>query len=273
MVIAQINPRMPYVYGDAEIETSDIDFAVEIDEPLQAIEPGPVDPVSASIGDLIAAQVPDGATLQLGIGAVPDAVLSRLSGHKGLRIWSEMFSDGVLPLNEAGAFDEDIPLTASFIFGSNELYEWIHKNRRVRLLRTERTNDPGAIARQRSMTSVNGALQVDLFAQANASRIKGRIFSGFGGSTDFIVGALHSRGGHAYMALPSWHPKANLSTIVPLIDGPVTSFQHSAVATEQGIAWLFGERAAQQAQNLINNAAHPSAREELREAAAQMGIS
>ena len=106
-------------------------------------------------------------------------------------------------------------------------------------MRTEYTNNPGRIEKQANMTSVNGALQVDLFDQANASRINGKIYSGFGGSTDFIVGALHARGGQAFIALKSWHPKANVSTIVPIITEPVTSFQHSAVATENGIADRF----------------------------------
>jgi acyl-CoA hydrolase len=122
------------------------------------------------------------------------------------------------------------------------------------------------------MTSVNTALQVDLFAQANASRINARIHSGFGGQTDFIVGALHSKGGQAIMALRSWHPKANCSTIVPLVDEPVTSFQPSAVITEQGVAQIYGLDEKTQAANLIENAAHPSIREELWEEAAGLGL-
>ena len=140
------------------------------------------------------------------------------------------------------------------------------------MLRTEKTNDPGQIARQARMTSVNAALQVDLFDQANASRVKGRIHSGFGGSTDFIVGALHSRGGQSFMALHSWHPKANVSTIVPLLTEPVTSFQHSWVATEYGLAQCFGRSQRTQAINIIDNAAHPDVRDQLREAAGEMGL-
>jgi len=130
-------------------------------------------------------------------------------------------------------------------------------------MRTERVNDPGAIAQQAQMTSVNAALQVDLFDQANASRMNGRIYSGFGGSTDFVVGAMHSRGGRSFIALPSWHPKADVSTIVPRITEPVTSFQHSAVVTENGIAEVFGRSQSEQAGNIIKYAAHPSVREVL----------
>jgi acyl-CoA hydrolase len=183
-----------------------------------------------------------------------------------------MFSDGVLELNKRGALDPDVPITASFLFGSQELYDWVHMNRRIRMLRTEKTNAPGEIARQARMTSVNAAMQVDLFDQANASRVNGQIYSGFGGSTDFIVGSLHSRGGQSFMALASWHKKADVSTIVSRICEPVTSFQHSWVATENGLAQCFGRCQSEQATNIIEHAAHPSVRDELREAAGEMGL-
>lgn len=265
IVIAAINPQMPYTYGDAQVHVEDIDFGVEIDEPLVTTELGATDDLARSIASHIEPMIPNGATLQLGIGSVPDAVLGALDGRRDLKIWSEMFSDGVLPLKEQGCFDESVPLTASFLFGSRELYDWVDRNKQVRLRRTEVTNDPGRISRTPAMISVNSALQVDLHAQANASRIKGRIYSGFGGSTDFIVGALHSEGGHAFIALPSWHPKANVSTIVPSIEGPVTSFQHSNVVTENGRAQLFGNTEAEQVRQLIEHAAHPDARDWLRE--------
>ncbi len=271
IVIAQANSQMPYTYGDSQVYEHEIDYLVEVEEDIPSHSPTPLGDMARTIGELIAAEVADGSTLQLGIGAVPDAVLAALTDRRGLRIWSEMFSDGVLELDRRGCFDPEIPLTASFVFGSRELYDFVHLNRRVRMLRTERTNDPGQIARQPQMTSVNAALQVDLFAQANASRINGKIYSGFGGSTDFIVGALHSRGGQAFIALPSWHPKANCSTIVPLIDEPVTSFQHSAVVTEHGVAKVFGNSEKEQARELIENAAHPDVREELWEEAAALG--
>lgn len=273
LVIAQANPRMPYTYGDAQIDVGDIDILIEVDEPLATHEPQPLSDVAQSIGAIIADRVVDGATLQLGIGAVPDAVLSALTKHKHLRVWTEMFSDGVLPLHHRGCFDEDIPLTASFIFGSQRLYDWVDRNRMVRMLRTERTNDPGQISKQQAMTSVNAALQVDLFGQANASRINGRIFSGFGGSTDFIVGALHSPGGQAYIALQSWHAKAQVSTVVPRITEPVTSFQHSSIVSEHGLARVFGNSERDQAKEIIEHVAHPDARAELRIAAKSFGLS
>ena len=271
-VIVQANPQMPYTYGDGQLYDTEIDYLVEVDEPVAEAAPREPSEVSQQIGDRIAAQVLDGSTLQLGIGGVPDAVLHRLTERRGLRIWSEMFSDGALALEHQGALDPQIPLTASFLFGSRDLYDFVHLNHRVRMLRTETTNEPGRIARQRQMTSVNSALQVDLFDQANASRMKGRIYSGFGGSVDFIDGALHSRGGASYIALPSWHPKARVSTIVPRLEEPVTSFQHSFVVTEQGVAPVVGLSERDQARSLIENAAHPDAREALWEAAAAQGL-
>jgi acyl-CoA hydrolase len=225
-----------------------------------------------SIGERVAALVPQAATLQLGIGGVPDAVLAALQKHRGLSVWSEMFSDGVLALERAGALDRDVPVTASFAFGTTELYAWIDGNPRIRMLRTEKTNDPGLISRQPAMVSVNSALQVDLFAQANAARVHGMIYSGFGGQTDFVVGALHSRGGRAIIALPSWHPKANVSTVVPSLSGPVTSFQHSYIVSEQGIAEIWGNDASTQAAQIISNVAHPDARAELLTAGRELGF-
>jgi acyl-CoA hydrolase len=226
----------------------------------------------AIIGDRVAALVSDGATLQLGIGAVPDAVLAALTARRGLRVWSEMFSDGVLALDKAGALDPDHQITASFAFGSAELYDWMSGNADIRMLRTETTNDPALIARRPRMMSINSALQVDLFAQANASRVRGVIYSGFGGQTDFVVGALHSSGGRAIIALPSWQAKADVSTVVPRLAGPVTSFQHSFFVSDQGTAAIWGHDASAQAEQIISLVAHPSARAELREAGRELGF-
>jgi acyl-CoA hydrolase len=272
LVIAELNPRVPYTYGDAVLPTADIDYAIETDLALPSPPTRPVTGVSAAIGERVAALVPDSATLQLGIGGVPDAVLAALRGHRGLRVWSEMFSDGVLGMAKAGALDPDQQITTSFAFGSAELYDWMDRNPGIRMLRTETTNDPALIARQPRMTSVNSALQVDLFAQANASRVHGAIYSGFGGQTDFVVGALHSPGGLAIIALPSWHPKANVSTVIPRLAGPVTSFQHSFIVSDQGTAAIWGHEACDQARQIIDQVAHPSARDELRTAGRQLGF-
>jgi acyl-CoA hydrolase len=272
LVVAQANSAMPVTYGDATIPLDAIDYLIEADEPLAGHAPVAPDGVSAAIGELVARLIPRPATLQLGIGAIPDATLHALRDRRGLRIWSEMFSDGVLALERAGCLDPHTPVTASFCFGSAELYEWVDRNPRVRMLRTEKTNDPGTIAQHANLMSVNSALQVDLFAQANASRVGPRVHSGFGGQTDFIVGAMHSPGGHAVIALRSWHPKADVSAVVPLVSGPVTSFQHSYIVTEQGVAQVWGHDALTQAQHILDHAAHPAARDDLRKAGRELGL-
>lgn len=260
LVIAQANSLMPYTFGDSEIDESQIDYWVETEEPLLIHASRDATDDEIKIGKLVASQISDGATLQTGIGAVPDAVLDELSASKGLRIWTEMFSDGVLKLHRSGSLDENEIINASFIFGSLELYEWLHMNPLVRMQRTEISNNPSVIAKQPRMTSINAALQVDLFDQANASRVRGRIYSGFGGSTDFLIGAMHADGGQTFITLPSWHAKSDTSTIVGKLSEPVTHFQHGSIVTERGIARMFGQSQADQALNLINQAAHPRAK-------------
>jgi len=272
LLIAVINSRMPYTFGDSQIAVDLIDLAVEIDSELPVAPLSPVDDSSLAIAQRIAAMIDDGATLQLGIEVVPDCTLQALAVRRELRVWTEMFSDGLLDLDAAHALDEDHPITASFCFGSRRLYDWVDGNPRIRMLRTEKTNSPALIAANRAMTSVNSALEVDLFGQANASRINARIHSGYGGQTDFIVGALHSTGGQAFIALRSWHPRADVSAVVPLLDEPVTSFQQTAVVTEQGVAKLWGYDEKTQARHLIEQAAHPRVRAELWEEAGALGL-
>ncbi len=272
LVVAQLNPRVPYTYGDSVLPAGAIDYAIEAEAPLPSPPGHSATEATAAIADRVSALIGDGATLQLGIGAVPDAVLAGLLGRRGLTVWSEMFSDGVLGLVKAGALDPGQPVCASFAFGSPDLYTWIDRNQDVRMLRTETTNDPARIARRPRMVSVNGALQVDLFAQANATWVQGRIHSGFGGQPDFVVGALHSPGGQAIVALPSWHPKAGVSTVVPRLGGPVASFQHSFIVSEQGTATIWGHDASGQAGEIISHVAHPSVREQLRQAGRDLGL-
>ena len=276
LVLAQVNEKMPYTFGDGEYELSSFDGWIEADDAIaHAAAAAPIGDraeTAAIIGDYCASRVRSGATLQLGIGEIPDATLPGLTRLRDLGIWTEMFSDRLLSLRDAGALDPHRYITASFAAGSEELLRWAHRNEQILMLRTETVNSPANVAKQPGMTSINTAMQVDLFAQANASRRKARIHSGFGGQTDFIVGALHAPGGQAIMALRSWHPKADVSTIVPLIDEPVTSFQPSAIITEQGIAEVSGRPEAEQARAIIENAAHPSVRAELWEEAGFLGL-
>jgi len=272
LVVAQLNPRMPYTFGDSELDEELIDLAIEVDEPLASPTPAGAHAQADAIAELVASLIEDESTLQLGIGQIPDATLRALADRRGLAIWSEMISDGVMALERHGALDPTRPIVCSFLFGSPAFYEWVAENPRLRMARTETTNDPARIAAHRRMVSVNSALAVDLRDQAGASHIHGRLYSGFGGQPDFTVGALHSPGGNAIIALRSWHEKSDSSTIVPRLTDPVTSFQHSAVITEQGCAQIFGRSQRAQARLIIEYAAHPDARDWLREEAAAMGL-
>ncbi|MFW5469703.1 acetyl-CoA hydrolase/transferase family protein [Knoellia sp. CPCC 206435] len=274
LVLAEAHAEVPFTYGDAELGADDLD-AVLLDAPApdgSGHQPPPVSADVEAIGDHVSRRVSSGATLQLGIGAIPDAVVPRLTNRKRLGVWSEMVSDGILHLDDAGALDRDREVIASFAVGGPRLMGWLHENRRVRMLRTEVVNDPGRIAANPLMTSINTALSVDLFDQANGSHVGSRLHSGFGGQCDFVVGAMDSPGGQAILAVRSWHPRANVSAIVGLLEGPVTSFQHSAVVTEQGVADIMGWDAQAQARHLIEHAAHPSVRAELWEEARELGL-
>jgi acyl-CoA hydrolase len=272
LVIAQLNASMPYTHGDAEIDVDQIDLAVEASAALPTPAQRPPDDVASRIGELVATMAIDGATLQVGIGQVPDAALGQMHARRSLGVWSELISDGVLSLERAGSLDRSRVMTTSFLLGSAEFYAWADDNPRLIMRRTETVNDPARIAAQPAMFSLNTAIEIDLFAQANASYVRGAIYSGFGGQPDFVGGALHSRGGHAVIALRSWHEKSDHSCVVPILHDPVCSFQHSEVVTEQGIAAISGQSQRTQARRLIDEAAHPRVRDELREAAGSLGL-
>jgi acyl-CoA hydrolase len=272
LVVAQVNPNMPYTFGDGEIAVDQIDLALEVDGPLRTHTRHPATWAEQVIGQQVAAFAGDGATLQLGIGQIPDVAAAALVDRRRLGIWSEMISDAVLTLEQAGALDVDRPISASFLFGSPELYAWADHNPRLHMNRTEITNDPVQIAAQPEMLSINTAMQVDLFAQANASFICDSIYSGFGGQPDFVTGALHSMGGHAVVALHSWHDKSDSSAVLPILTNPVTSFQHTAIVSDQGCAELFGRSEQEQARSIIEHVADPRARDQLLEAAGSLGL-
>ena len=272
LVLAQMNPHMPYTYGDAEVTLDAIDGALEVDEALPSPPEHFSDDAAQVLGERIARFAADGSTLQLGIGQIPAVAAAMMADRHGLRIWSEMISDSVMDLANAGALEVRAPVVASFLAGSPALYTWANDNDGLRLVRTETVNDPARIAAHPRFLSVNAAMQVDLFAQANASFVHNRIHSGFGGQPDFVTGALHSAGGHAVIALHAWHDRSDTSTVVPVLTDPVTSFQHSAVVSEHGCAELFGRSEDAQAQLLIDQVADPRARVQLAEAAARLGL-
>ncbi len=272
LVVAQMNPHMPYTFGDGEIAIDQIDLALEVDQPLPTHTPRPANAAEREIGRHVAAYADDGATLQFGIGRIPDAAAAELVDLHHLGIWSEMISDAVLTLERTGALAADRPIRASFLFGSPELYDWADGNPRLHMTRTEIANDPLRIAAQPAMLSINSALQVDLFAQANASFICDTIYSGFGGQPDFVAGAIHSRDGHAVVALHSWHDKSDSSAVVPILTNPVTSFQHTAIVSDRGSADLFGRSEHEQARSIIERVADPRARDPLLEQAGALGL-
>ncbi|MHB1209772.1 MAG: acetyl-CoA hydrolase/transferase family protein [Acidimicrobiales bacterium] len=272
LIIAQMNEHMPYTRGDGELNVELVDYAIEVSSPLPSPFDRDIDDEANAIGEHVASLASDYSTLQMGIGQLPDAALGHMKSFRNLGIWSELVSDGVMRLERSGALDRSRQIVATFLFGTPELYDWVNNNPRITMLRTETANDPSRIAEHPSMLSINTAIQVDLYAQANASYVRGGIYSGFGGQPDFVSGALHSADGQAVLALRSWHEKSDTSNIVPLLQNPVCSFQHSVVVTEQGLARLFGRSQRAQARLLIGETAHPRARDELHEAAINFGL-
>ncbi len=278
-VIAEVNAQMPRTLGDSFIHISRISACVETDRPLAELPQGESNPVAERIGQHIAELIPDGATLQLGIGAIPDAVLRYLSHKRHLGIHSELFSDGVVDLVEAGVVDGEAKtlhrgkLVAGFLLGSRRLFDWVHNNAMVELHPTDYINDPFVIAQHKRMVAINSALQVDLTGQVCADSIGTQFYSGAGGQVDFIRGAARSEGGLPIIALPATALGGKLSRIVPTLDagaGVVTSrYDVHYVITEYGVARLHGAALAQRARALIN-IAHPDFREQLLATARQL---
>ncbi|HSM60020.1 MAG TPA: GNAT family N-acetyltransferase [Longimicrobiales bacterium] len=278
LVIAEVNPRMPRTHGDSFISVDRLDALVQVDYPLPGLPDNPPDEVSGVIGEHVASLVPDGATLQLGIGKIPDSVLRALDDHHDLGIHSEMFSDGVMRLVEGGVINGRrkslLPgkLVTSFVMGSRALYEWVHDNPVVEMRPSDFTNDPFTVARNDRMIAVNSALGVDLTGQVAADTLMGKFFSGIGGQVDFIRGAARSQGGKPIIALPSTAKGGTLSRILPALGegaGVVTSRGDVRyVVTEYGVADLWGKNIRQRAMALIE-IAHPDFRAELLSAAKQ----
>lgn len=276
IVLAEVNERMPRTLGDSFVPVSRLAGLVPVDGPLPERVHEPPDAVTAAIGRNVATLVPDGATLQMGIGRIPDAVLDALSTRSGLGVHTEMFSDGVMRLVEAGVIDGSrktlLPgkLVTSFVMGTRALYEWVHDNPLVEMRPSDFTNDPFTIARNGSMVALNAALGVDLTGQVAADTLGGRFFSGIGGQVDFIRGAARSPGGRPVIALPATAKAGAVSRIVPALEegaGVVTSRGDvHFVVTEFGVADLWGKSIRARSEALIS-IAHPDFREELRAAA------
>ena len=277
-IVAQVNRQMPTILGDTFIHVKDLDYIIEVDRPLDEFRMAadPDDPVAEQIAKHVAALIPDGATLQLGIGAIPDSVLPHLEDRKDLGIHTELFSDGVMHLVEKGVITgarktlHPGKITSGFVLGSRKLYTWLDHNELVELHRTDYINDPCVIGRNYRQVAINGAIEVDLTGQVCADSIGPKLYSGVGGQMDFIYGASRSEDGVPIIALPSTARGDTMSRIVPTLKpgaGVVTSRNHVHwIITEYGAVDLYGKSIRRRAQALIS-IAHPAFREALTEQA------
>lgn len=276
IVIAQVNNHMPRALGDNFIHIDDIDYIVEKSEPLIELQPPRITDIERKIGEYCSRLIEDGSTLQLGIGAIPDAVLSFLGNKKDLGIHSEMISDGVIELVENGNITNRMKKIypfrsiATFIMGSKKLYDYVNDNPSIHLYPVDYVNNPYIIAQNDKVVSINSAIQIDLMGQVNAETIGEKQFSGVGGQMDFVRGASLSNGGKSIIAMPSVAGKGKISKIVPLLDkgAAVTTSRNDVdyVITEYGIAELKGKTLKERAKELIK-IAHPKFRVMLTEEA------
>lgn len=277
-VIAQVNKHVPRTHGDGMIHVGSINHLVKCDEPMPQIPAGELSETEIAIGKNIAELVEDGATLQMGIGNIPNAVLASLGNHKDLGIHTEMFSDGVLPLVQKGVitgkYKRNHPgkIISSFVMGSQLIYDFIDDNPIVNMLSSEYVNSTKVISKNPKVTAINSAIEVDITGQVCADSIGNRIYSGVGGQMDFIRGASLSEGGKPIIALPST-TRNGQSKIVPTLKsgaGVVTTRAHvHYIATEFGIVNLYGKTLAERTKMLIG-IAHPDHREELSKAAFEL---
>ncbi len=274
-VIAIVNPNVPRAFGDAMINVNEIDLFVEDDTPLFAIEPGSISDTDRKIGHYVAELVDDGATLQMGIGAIPNAVLTMLGNHKDLGVHSEMFADGILPLVNKGVVNgknkavDKGRMVATFLMGSKKLYDFVNDNPGVAMQDVKYTNRVNVIAKNPKVTAINSAIQIDITGQVCADSIGTRLYSGVGGQIDFLRGASLSKGGKPIIAMPSITNKG-ISKISPILTPGA-----GVVSTRANIHWLVTEfgavnlygRSLQDRAKLIISISHPEHQEELDKAA------
>jgi acyl-CoA hydrolase len=270
-VIAQVNERMPRTLGDGIIKLDKFDSVVEANQELPEVYDDSISDISMRIGEYCASLVEDGATLQTGIGSIPDAVLASLGNHKNLGVHTEMFSDGILPLVEKGVITNEFKkkhrgkIVTGFLLGSRKLYDFVDDNPFVSVLAIDYVNDTSIIRTNPKVTAINSAIEVDITGQVCSDSIGTYHFSGVGGQMDFMRGAALSEGGKPIIALPSTTSKG-ISRITPFLKqgaGVVTTRAHvHYIVTEYGIAYLYGKNLRQRAKALID-IAHPNHREAL----------
>lgn len=275
VVIAQVNKFVPRAWGDAMISVRDIDMFVAYDEPLSTHGSAPLSDVEKAIGKNVASLVEDGACLQMGIGGIPNAVLAELNNHKNLGVHTEMFSDGLLPLVESGVVNgkekqiDKGKIVASFLMGSQAVYDFVDDNPMVAMMDVAHTNGIHVIRKNNKVTAINSALSIDITGQVCADSIGTTFYSGVGGQIDFIRGAGHSEGGKPIIAMPSVTGKG-ISKISPtLIEGAgvvTTRANMHWFVTEYGKVNLYGKTLQERARRIIS-VAHPDHREALEKAA------
>lgn len=276
-LIAQINPNMPFSYGDPTVHISKIDACVRCDTPLVEVPTTPPTEAEKRIGEFIAERIPNGATLQIGVGGIPNAVIQALSNHKHLGLHTEAMTDGVVPLLEKGIIDNSLKRVlpgksvASLALGSRALYDYMDGNPDIIFKDVAWTNNPYVIGQNPAVMSINSCLEIDLTGQICADSIGTKIFSGVGGQHDFVYGASRSEGGRSFLAMLSTTSKGK-SKIKPVLSGGAgvvtTRFQTNYIVTEHGGVNLRGKTLAERAKLLISVAA-PEFREELEKAAAE----
>lgn len=271
VIIAQVNPQMPRTFGDAQIEYSKINYVVEVNEPLYQAKISQLSQTELQIGQHVASLIENGATLQMGIGAIPDATLKALSHHQDLGVHTEMFSDGLVDLYAKGAITNKFKsrfkdkIVSSFVIGSQKVYDFIHDNPNVVMMDAAYTNDTHIIRQNPKVVAINSAIEVDLTGQVCADSIGSRIYSGIGGQMDFMRGAALSKGGKPVIALPSLTSKGESKIVATLKPGAgvTTTRAHvHYVVTEYGVAYLYGKTLEERVKALIAIAA-PQARQEL----------
>jgi len=276
LVMAEVNPNMPRTYGRSFIKVDEIDYFIPSDRALITNDPLPIGEIEKQIGSNVASLIPHGATMQMGIGGIPDAVLTFLGDKIDLGIHTEMFSDGVIPLVENGVINcrrktlHPDKIVSTFVMGTPRVYKWVHENALLEMHPEEYVNDPFVIMRNDNMISINSALAVDVLGQVAADTLGTRQFSGVGGQVDFIRGAARSRGGKSIIAMPSTASKGTVSRIVAglKMGTAVTTSRHDVdyVVTEYGVAHLKGKTGRSRMEALIS-IAHPDFRQEIEEQA------
>lgn len=269
-LIVEVNPNMPRVFGDSLLHVSDVDAIAESSDPLPELNPKAPDSVDLMIGAAIADLVPDGACLQMGIGALPNAVCGALANHRHLGIHTEMLNPGLVDLMRRGVVDNSFKTinrgktVFTFALGDQSMYEYLNDNPTIESYPVAYVNDPYTISRNSNVVSVNSTIEMDLTGACNSEHVNGRQYSATGGQLDFVRGAYASRGGKSIIAFHSTAGRGRVSKIVPRLSGPVTTPRTDThiVVTEYGVADLKGLSSSERARALIG-LAHPDVRESL----------